>query len=67
MTECSGTDEPDFHISSFSGAGECVAVARLSNGDYVVRHSRRHDSHIVFSAPEWKAFVSGVKAAEFDF
>ena len=67
VTECSGSNDPDFHISSFSGNGSCVAVARLPNGDYVVRHSRRSDLQIIFTGAEWAAFVAGVKAAEFDF
>jgi Domain of unknown function (DUF397) len=67
VTECSDANAAAFHISSFSGGGDCVAVARLSTGDYLVRHSQRHGSHIVFTPTEWKAFVSGVKNAEFDF
>jgi Domain of unknown function (DUF397) len=67
VTECSESDGRVFRTSSFSGGGNCVEVARSSNGDYIVRHSRRHGSDVVFSAAEWKAFVSGVKNAEFDF
>jgi hypothetical protein len=59
--------EPVFYVSSFSGGGECVAVAKLSSGQYAVRHSRTSAPPIVFSKSEWKAFVAGVKENEFDF
>jgi Domain of unknown function (DUF397) len=59
--------EPEYHVSSFSGGGDCVAVARLRDGGYAVRHSRDPVVPIIFSCGEWKAFVAGVKAAEFDF
>jgi Domain of unknown function (DUF397) len=59
--------ELDYHVSSFSGGGNCVAVARLSSGDYLVRHSRDGLPPMRFSRDEWVAFVAGVKAAEFDF
>lgn len=56
-----------YHISTHSGGGNCVAVARLASGDYVVRHSRQTEHRIVFTPAEWDAFIVGVKHAEFDF
>jgi Domain of unknown function (DUF397) len=60
-------NESDYYVSSFSGGGDCVAVAKLPDGDYALRHSRSSDPPIVFSRSEWKAFVAGVKESEFDF
>lgn len=57
----------EYHVSSLSGGANCVAVAKLPTGDYVVRHSRNGEPHIVFTREEWKAFTEGVKNAEFDF
>jgi len=59
--------EPEYYISSFSGGGDCVAVARLSNGHYAVRHSRQSAPPIIFTRSEWRAFLAGVKDSEFDF
>ncbi len=67
MRKKSELRDTEFHISSFSGGGACVAVAQLASGDYVVRHSRDTDHSMVFSREEWKAFISGVKNEEFDF
>jgi Domain of unknown function (DUF397) len=61
------TDESSYHISSFSGGGECVAVARSRSGDYLVRHSRDDVPPILFTPAEWKSFIAGVKVGEFDF
>ena len=56
-----------FHVSSFSGGGDCVAVARLADGDVAVRHSKDPSkSTLVFTSREWEAFVEGVRAGEFD-
>lgn len=53
--------------SSASGANGCVEVARIPAGGMAVRDSkdRAKDPH-VFDAAEWDAFVTGVKAGEFD-
>jgi hypothetical protein len=57
----------EYRVSSFSGAGNCVAVAKLASGGYAVRHSRLDVAPIVFTREEWDAFIAGVKACEFDF
>ena len=67
MDDCAEADEADYHISTFSGGSGCVAVAKLPNGDYVVRHSRDHSARIVFTEREFRAFVAGVKDQQFDF
>jgi Domain of unknown function (DUF397) len=54
--------------SGFSAAGACVEVAVLPNqAGVAVRDSKDHarPPHY-FTSDEWAAFVSGVKAGEFD-
>jgi hypothetical protein len=60
-------DENDYHISTFSGGSNCVAVAKAADGAYLVKHSRDSTDRIVFNVDEWKAFIVGVKHGEFDF
>jgi hypothetical protein len=67
VPDSSDADDAEYHISSFSGGGNCVEVAKLPSGEYVVRHSRNPTARIVLTSAEWKAFVSGVKGDEFDF
>lgn len=45
---------------------KCVDVAVTSTGHRVVRHSTRGGAAIPFDQGEWAAFVTGVKAGEFD-
>lgn len=45
----------------------CVEVNRLTDGDVAVRNSRDPNGPaLVFSPAEWKAFVGGARAGEFD-
>ena len=57
----------DYTTSSFSAGGACVEVRLLPDGTVGVRDSkdRRKPPH-VFTQPEWRAFVKGCKAQEFD-
>jgi Domain of unknown function (DUF397) len=66
VLESNKADDVGYRVSSFSGGTNCVTVARLANGNYAVRHSQLEVSPIVFTRDEWKAFVAGVKAGEFD-
>ena len=52
--------------SSHSGANGCVEVAR--SGDQIaVRDSKDPSGPVLlFTAHEWRAFVAGVRDAEFD-
>lgn len=59
-------DAPAFRISTFSGGGACVAVAKMPDGNIAVRHSRRAHLQIIFTQREWSAFIAGVKHDEFD-
>lgn len=54
--------------SSHSGptGGNCVEVAFLANEQVAVRNSRHPSgAALVFSAPEWDAFINGAKDGEF--
>jgi hypothetical protein len=57
-----------WHKSTYSGAGSCVQVRRHDNGDVEVRDSKEPEviAGLTFSPAEWRAFIAGVKAGEFD-
>lgn len=59
----------EFRLSSFTApSGTCVAVSR-GDGDTVtmLRNSKRPlEGCAHFTEDEWQAFLSGVKAGEFD-
>jgi hypothetical protein len=58
---------PDWHKSSSSATNGCVEVAHVHDGWTLVRNSRiREGATLAFSEREWKAFLKGVKAGEFD-
>lgn len=59
---------PKFAKSSFSyGGGDCVEVA-YHDGRIALRDSKdRYSPTLWFTRSEWRAFVSGVRAGEFDF
>ncbi len=54
--------------ASYSSEGQnCVEVADLSGGGRAVRDSKNpHGPILRFTPSEWVAFVSGVRAGEFD-
>jgi hypothetical protein len=59
----------DWRKSSFSGSngGGCVEVARNLLGIVAVRDSKdREGPALVFTPGEWRAFLDGVRAEEFD-
>jgi len=52
--------------ASFCGTGECVEVAS-HDGVIVMRDSKQPVGPVLrYSSAEWQAFISGVKAGEFD-
>jgi hypothetical protein len=57
-----------WRVSSMCGGnGECVAVAKLPDGDIVVKDTKERDGRVLrFSAGEWRAFLAGVRAGEFE-
>lgn len=47
--------------------GDCVELARIAEGDVAVRNSRDpHGPALLYTPAEFAAFLTGVKAAEFD-
>jgi len=54
--------------STFSNnTGACVEVAYLPDGDHGVRDSKNPTGPaLMFTATEWGAFTTGVRAGEFD-
>jgi hypothetical protein len=62
-----------WRISSKSdaGGGSCVEAGPFNDGTgrVAVRHSHHRETGpvIVYTKPEWDAFVAGVKAGDFDF
>jgi hypothetical protein len=52
--------------SSVSATGDCVEVAHRDQSVFV-RDSKQRLPHILeFTTSEWLAFISGVRAGEFD-
>ena len=59
----------EWRKSSFSGGngGGCVEVARNLSGVVAVRDSKdREGPALVVTPDEWRDFLDGVRAAEFD-
>ncbi len=57
----------EFTTSSFCNFGDCVEVARTSEGAVLVRDGKnREQGPLAFTPEEWRAFVAGVKNGEFD-
>lgn len=56
-----------YRKSSFSGGGSCVEVRLLPSGQVAVRDSKQLDLPASTHTPmAWKAFLSGIRAGEFD-
>jgi|HubBroStandDraft_4_1064222.scaffolds.fasta_scaffold336224_1 hypothetical protein len=56
-----------FYTSSFCASGECVAVARGTDGTVKVRDTKQTRTQALsFTEEEWLAFLQGVKNGEFD-
>jgi hypothetical protein len=64
----SGTPAVRWVKSSLSFAnGDCVEVARAEDGWVLVRDSKHRAGPVLHFTPgEWKAFLGGAKAGEFD-
>ncbi|HSW80590.1 MAG TPA: DUF397 domain-containing protein [Candidatus Saccharimonadales bacterium] len=57
----------NFYRSSFCASGECVMIAKQSDGGVLVRDSKDENNRTLhFTQSEWGAFVNGVKHNEFD-
>jgi len=57
-----------WRTSSYSDSGaECVETAILPDRRIALRHSKQPDGALlVYTPAEWRAFITGVKAGEFD-
>ncbi len=55
-----------WRISSFSGMQNCVQVAAEGAGIHVRQSKSPEDMGVSFTNDEWRAFIAGVKAGEFD-
>jgi hypothetical protein len=46
----------------------CIEVAQLTDGGIAIRDGKAGDTGdvLIFSGDEWSAFVTGIKAGEFD-
>jgi hypothetical protein len=52
--------------SSLCGSSSCIEVAQLRGG-VAIRDSKESEGPVLrYTSDEWKAFVAGVKAGEFD-
>lgn len=57
----------NWRTSSFCANSTCVQVAKSSEGFVVVRDSKSDDGPVLmYTAQEFRDFVRGVKAGEFD-
>lgn len=53
--------------SSGSNGGGCVEVADLPDGGRLLRDTKDRNGPVLqFTAPEWAAFIAGVRDGEFD-
>lgn len=51
--------------SSFCSLGDCVRVRKSKHGKIAVRDE--HGNEVNVSEQEWREFIEGVKAGEFDY
>ena len=58
--------DPQWRKSSYSAEANCVEVAELDDGAIAVRNSDAQGSVVSVSREDFRAFVLGVKAGEFD-
>lgn len=65
-SEVGGTNQPAWRKATFCQSGECVEVAQR-DGRILLRDSKEPAGSVLhYTADEWRAFVSGIKAGEFD-
>jgi hypothetical protein len=58
----------EYKVSSFCSLGNCVEVGLAPDGDIAVRDSKVPAvAPLRFTPEEWRDFVAGVRAGEFDF
>jgi Domain of unknown function (DUF397) len=67
-TNAAALPEATWIKSSHSGptGGNCVEIAFLAGGEIAMRNSRHPEgSVLLFTRPEWDAFLSGARDGEF--
>lgn len=57
--------QPAWRKATFCASGECVEITKR-NEKIILRDSAKRRGHVHYSTEEWRAFVRGVKAGEFD-
>lgn len=56
-----------FRKSTFSDNGGCVSIARFEDGSVKVRDTKdATQTTLSYTKKEWRAFLLGVRAGEFD-
>jgi hypothetical protein len=66
MAGSAAPTNPQWRKSTFSAESNCVEVAALSGSDVAIRNSEAGDVVVSVSREDFRAFVLGVKAGEFD-
>jgi hypothetical protein len=56
---------PAWRRSSFCASGECVEVS-AQDGMIILRNSKNPAAVVRYSGREWRSFLLGIKAGEFD-
>lgn len=58
----------EYRTSNFCSMADCVEVGQAPDGTVVIRDSKdpHRTSALEFTREEWRAFVAGVRAGEFD-
>jgi Domain of unknown function (DUF397) len=57
----------DWQVSSLCSGGDCVAVGRMPSGHVLLKDTKDPDGpQLRFAASEWRAFLAGVHAGDFD-
>ena len=59
------TKSSNFYKSSFSGSYGCVGVKKEDDKIFVT-NTKTQNNTVEFTPYEWKCFIEGVKAGEFD-
>ena len=66
MTSYDADDKSTYVRSSWCDSDACVEVARLSDGNVVLRSTALHSNPVSLTEDEWRAFLSGIKSGDFD-
>jgi hypothetical protein len=61
-----GRDRSDIRVSSFCTGGTCVGIEWHGDAVEVLDTKRVDGERLRFTALEWRAFLAGAKAGEFD-